>query len=251
MGSRIETVSSCGSASRANEMHSIVSGEEIVGLAFLDSWDPSEMKQKFNRETRPSRGWSKVPAKETSRDGIDSRGETSLDTSRKDSGNFGRNSRPNAPTAKLHLFIPLSRFAAPSIAIILCSPFFVEGADSAPPSAEPVLTEVRREMLSEYRYAPPGAKAFLAPSSLHSDARPLVATPAATGADVVKMAPFEVREAGAPQSPYIPLAQTESEKTPSSVAAKLGIGTHHMDLGKVHLFATTIFYVPILVGFEW
>ncbi len=65
------------------------------------------------------------------------------------------------------------------------------------------------------------------------------------------MAPFEVRETGASNAAPRPVASRISDTPGGRAAAKLGIGVHHLEIGRVHVFVNTLFYVPFLVGFEW
>ena len=65
------------------------------------------------------------------------------------------------------------------------------------------------------------------------------------------MEPFEVRESGASEAPILASEPTAPEAEPATVAKKLGIGTHYAKLGKVRVFVSTVFYIPILAGFDW
>ena len=146
----------------------------------------------------------------------------------------------------------MRRTAATTAALAFLLPLLAGGADfassgTAAAAAEPPLTDIRREMLSEYRFSPPGTEAAPLPTSLHSEAP----APPDGGKDIVSMEPFEVHESRPLNSAYPPLAQKEPDKAPSTVAAKLGIGTHSVQLGKVRLFVNTVFYVPFLAGFSW
>ncbi len=147
-------------------------------------------------------------------------------------------------------FPPLRRFVATSAFIALLSPSFAvaEGDDSH--RTQP-LTDTRREMLEEYKFTPPGSRGAAPPSSLHSDAPASPQAHDSTLRDTVKMAPFEVREAGTPNVTLEPAAVPKSDGGAGRAAARLGIGVHHIEIGKVHVFVNTIFFVPFLVGFDW
>jgi hypothetical protein len=106
-------------------------------------------------------------------------------------------------------------------------------------------------MISEYKFAPPGTKPAALPSSLNSIAPAQPPTDKPSGRDVVAMEPYEVRETGAGTSAFLPLSPSKPDSPRTSAAAKLGIGLHRFHVGKLHCFVNTIFYVPILVGFEW
>ncbi len=139
--------------------------------------------------------------------------------------------------------IPLRRIAATTAVLVLFYPFRTEGADpDCGRSCGTHLTDIRREMLQEYRFAPQGTPVTPLPTSLHSDAPAVHASP-----DIVRMEPFEVRDVQAAP----PVESSPPDKPAATAATRLGIGAHHMKLGKVHLTVNTIFYVPFLVGFEW
>jgi len=122
-------------------------------------------------------------------------------------------------------------------------------ADPASTPASEAPSALRQEMLAEYRYTPPGAKAATLPTSLQSNAPPIFTF--TTPPDVVKMDPFEVQESGKGGGLGAKLTLEDVAVPPPSVASKLGIGVHGKDIGKVRVFAVTFLYVPILVGFAW
>jgi hypothetical protein len=139
------------------------------------------------------------------------------------------------------------RLAPPYSFVIFLFPFVVEGQEAPP--AETALTDIRKEMLSEYRYAAPGIKPAKLPTSLQSDSPAFHA--AGTDEGVVKMEAFEVRESGFSSSATQSIEQHPPSKPPATVASKLGIGEHDFEVGKVHAFVITIFYVPFIAGFRW
>jgi hypothetical protein len=122
-------------------------------------------------------------------------------------------------------------------------------ADPATTPAPEPASEIRREMLAEYPYTPPGAKAPSLPTSLPSQAPPIFTF--TTPPDVVKMDAFEVQETGKGGGPGAKLTLGDVAVPPPSVASKLGIGVHGKDIGKIRVFAVTFLYVPIMVGFAW
>jgi hypothetical protein len=147
-------------------------------------------------------------------------------------------------------FNPLRRFAATSALIALLSPLVAAGEDDDSLGKQP-LTETRREMLQEYKFTPAGTKTAALPSSLISEAPALPKTGVSTPRDVVRMAPFEVRESAETSATLSSAAAPKPDTPGGRAAAKLGIGVHHLEIGKVHVFVNTIFYLPFLVGFEW
>jgi hypothetical protein len=133
---------------------------------------------------------------------------------------------------------------------VLLATLPARGAEETP-ATEPLLSDVRQEMLAEYKFTAAGTKAAPLPSSLHSDAPAEVETIARARKDVVTMAPFEVRDSGVPPLALMPAVSESQAPERKTVAAKLGIGIHRLDVGKVHMFVNTVFFVPFLVGFEW
>jgi hypothetical protein len=119
-------------------------------------------------------------------------------------------------------------------------------ADADPATLSPI----RREMLAEYRYTPEGTPLAKLPTSLHSDA-PAFPVAAGTDADVLQMDRYEVLESRDAVWPHETPAAPAAPGPPATVASKLGIGIHRVQVGKVELFATTVFYIPVLVGFAW
>ena len=142
---------------------------------------------------------------------------------------------------------PLFPVAAALAAGFLAVP---PAGSAEPPSlaAPQAPSELRREMLAEYPNAPPGTKAAAPPTALPSRAPPIFAS--AAPRDVVRMDPFEVQESG-PGAGGALLTPEDVKVPPPTVASKLGIGVHGKDVGKVRVFAVTLFYVPIMVGFAW
>lgn len=134
------------------------------------------------------------------------------------------------------------------LTLVICAagfPLWASGADADPAA----LTPMRREMLAEYRYTPTGTPLQELPTSLHSNAPALPAAEAAP--EVVQMDRYEVLESRDAVWPHVIPPAAAAPEAPRTVASKLGIGVHRVQVGKVELFATTVFYVPILVGFAW
>jgi hypothetical protein len=142
------------------------------------------------------------------------------------------------------------RFAIASSVVVLLLPIAFKGQEAPMAQADRPLTDIRGEMLSEYRFAPPGAKPAALPTSLQSDSPPLPA-PTASSGDVVKMAPFEVRESALSTAALQSIEQPSPAKPPATVASKLGIGERDFMVGNVHAFVISIFYVPFIAGFSW
>jgi hypothetical protein len=142
------------------------------------------------------------------------------------------------------------RLATASSILVFLLPIVVNGQEAPSSKADVPPTDIREAMLSEYRFTPPGAKPAVIPTSLQSDSPPLPASSASSG-DVVKMAPFEVRESALPISAVQSIEQPSPAKPPATVASKLGIGERDFMVGNVHAFVISIFYVPFVAGFRW
>jgi hypothetical protein len=142
------------------------------------------------------------------------------------------------------------RLATTSLIAVLLLPAVAQCQDAAPSQTEEPGSDIRGEVLSQYRYVPSGSKPAAMPTALQSDSPPLPVSQQAK-ADVVKMEPYEVRESGSSSAAYLPLERATSAKPPATVASKLGIGEHDFKVGKVHAFVITIFYVPFVAGFSW
>ena len=133
--------------------------------------------------------------------------------------------------------------------LVVCAAGFLPLAGRADADVA-TLTPIRREMLAEYPYTPEGTPIANLPTSLHSNA-PALPTVAVTDADAVQMDRYVVLESRDAVWPHAIPPASAPAAAPRTVASKLGIGIHKVQVGKVELFATTVFYVPILVGFAW
>jgi hypothetical protein len=134
--------------------------------------------------------------------------------------------------------------------LVFLLPIVVEGQEAPSSQADKPLAEIRGEMLSEYRFTPPGAKPAAIPTSLQSDSPPLPAS-SAGGGDAVKMEPYVVRESALSNAALQSIEQPSPAKPPATVASKLGIGERDFMVGNVHAFVISIFYVPFVAGFRW
>jgi hypothetical protein len=141
--------------------------------------------------------------------------------------------------------------AVRAAAILLPSASVMAADDSGPGSDAPA-TDIRKEMLAEYRFSPKGDCPAAAPSTPAPLAAPRpAAAPSADGKDIVVMAPFEVQMASGRDGLQTAAFQDEPTSEGEKVASGLGIGVHRMKLGRVNLYARTILFIPFLVGIEW
>lgn len=139
-----------------------------------------------------------------------------------------------------------------AVLAFLVSSSVVMAADGSSSDPDMPQTDIRKEMLSQYKYSPTGgnpAAKGSAPANLAQPTR--AASPTPGGRDIVVMSPFEVQASGKREQLQTASFQEEPPTQGEKVASKLGIGVHRMKIGKVSVFASTIFYIPFLVGMEW
>ncbi len=139
------------------------------------------------------------------------------------------------------------RFAALLMLLGTICPLAAVGAPDD--QAEAPHTNIRKLLLSEYKYAPPKDSTqpapFLAKPSTPSG--PLASTP--LDPDLVRMAPFTVRESLKMDSLHADIVMQKAGARTDSIMRKLGIGVHVAPVGPVGFYAVTVFYIPIAVGF--
>ena len=111
-------------------------------------------------------------------------------------------------------------------------------------------SEFRRELQSEFKFAP-AARDESAAAPAPSVATSRTDAPPGGGADIVTMPRFEVHSNRDMTGLAIEMAQDKPQTASEKAQSKLGVGLHTVKLGKITLFARTIFYVPFLVGMEW
>jgi hypothetical protein len=135
------------------------------------------------------------------------------------------------------------------LVVLLLSVASTAAADIPEAAAPP--TDIRREMLSEYTFRPPGSHAATQPPLPAAAPQSHSIWPAA--ADVVTMAPYTVRETSNTNALTASLTQEKAAAHTAMMMDKLGVGLHVLKVGKVALFAGTIFYIPFVVGggFSW
>jgi len=113
------------------------------------------------------------------------------------------------------------------------------------PDAAAAHTDIRRELLSEFKYAPAQKEPARSPLFVSPS---LASQPGGPGADVVTMAPFTVRETVRMEKLHSDLVQEKSDARTAAIMTKLGVGVHVLPAGPVTFFAATVFYIPIVVG---
>ncbi len=145
-----------------------------------------------------------------------------------------------APTGR-----PACRACVAALLLLGASP----GALGSPPDpgspAPP--TDIRREILSGFRFIPRQAEpAEASPILAQGAAAP--AAPDAAGPDIVSMAPYTVRENVRMEKLHADIVEAQAEARTAATMTRLGVGLHEVPVGNFHLFAGTVFYIPFVVG---
>src|ERR1019366_10582867 len=96
--------------------------------------------------------------------------------------------------------------------------------------------EVRRQILSEFRFAPPPAAQEVLPPVLSAAARP--GEPGAQqpgGSDIVTMESYTVRETARMGELHADIAREHAAAVTAAEMRRLGVGIHDVQVGKLHL----------------
>ena len=118
------------------------------------------------------------------------------------------------------------------------------------PGPEARHTDVRRQILLEYKYTgPDGGATPAAPVLPGAAAQKRTAAAVPGDPAMVTMAPFEVRETTKTDALRATFAWQKADARKAGVLSKLGIGVHVAPMGPVGFYAVTVFYIPIAVGF--
>jgi hypothetical protein len=140
------------------------------------------------------------------------------------------------------------RFAALSLLLGSICPLTAAGTPDDVTGARP--TGIRNELLSEYKFEAP-AKRLTQPITVMTNAstpsQTLTTTPQDT--DLVQMAPYTVRETANMDALHSDIVAQRANARTAAMTRKLGIGVHFAPMGPVGLYAVTVFYIPIQVGF--
>jgi hypothetical protein len=110
----------------------------------------------------------------------------------------------------------------------------------APPAS------VRKEMLSEYKFEVP-AKDPTQPTASSNSSQTLTTVP--QDPNLVQMAPYTVRESANMDALHADIVAQMADARTEGITRKLGIGMHVAPVGRLGLYAVTVFYIPIQVGF--
>jgi hypothetical protein len=110
-------------------------------------------------------------------------------------------------------------------------------------------TEVRRQLLTEFKYvASPKDPVVSAPFLADSTARLPSVAAEPPGPDVVRMAPYTVRQTVKMDELHTAILHEQADARTAAMMAKLGVGLHVVPVGKAYLYAATVFYIPFAVG---
>jgi hypothetical protein len=140
------------------------------------------------------------------------------------------------------------RFAA--LSLLLGSIYPLSAADTPGDVTDAPTASIRRELLSEYKFEaqtkePTQQTPFLNDASSASQAS--MTTP--QDPDLVQMAPYTVRETMKMNTLHTDIVAQLANARTEAVTRKLGIGMHVAPVGPLGLYAVTVFYIPIQVGF--
>lgn len=144
------------------------------------------------------------------------------------------------------LLPPASRAA---LIFLIASTGVLAGEKEADSDTAVPATNIRREILSEFRFVPSQAAPVPHKSTLaRGPTLPKSQTLAYAGADIVRMAPYTVHESLKMEELHQDILNEQADAHTADLMKKMGIGLHEAPIGKVHFFTATVFYIPIIVG---
>jgi hypothetical protein len=134
------------------------------------------------------------------------------------------------------------------VPILIASVSLLSAADD--PGAGAPHTDVRKELLSEFKFVPPQKEVARPAPFLTASAQPVATSAAETGnGELVTLAPFTVREMVRMETLHADILQEKADARTAAVMSKLGIGLHVAPVGPVAFYAATLFYIPFAAGF--
>jgi hypothetical protein len=140
------------------------------------------------------------------------------------------------------------RFAA--LVLLVASTCGLGAASGPDPGSDVQHTNIRKELLSEYKYGvPPKGQTIPDPIVADSSAAPQILPLTPPNSDVVRMEPFTVREGAKLEALHADIVRQRANARTEAITSKLGIGVHVAPVGPVGFYAVTVFYIPISVGF--
>jgi hypothetical protein len=122
-----------------------------------------------------------------------------------------------------------------------------DDSDGGPAEAH---SDFRKLLLSEYKFVPsPETVAPPAPLLFSRGFQPQPVVPEPDNADVVIMAPYNVREIVKMNTLHADIIQERANARTAAVMDKLGVGLHVAPVGKTYFYVATAFYIPFTAGF--
>jgi len=140
------------------------------------------------------------------------------------------------------------RFAP--LLILIASAGSLAAADDSDSGPVEVHSDFRKLLLSEYKFVPsPETVAPAAPLLFAPGFQPQPAAAEPDNADVVIMAPYNVREIVKMNTLHADIVQERADARTAAVMNKLGVGLHVAPVGKTYFYVATAFYMPFAAGF--
>ena len=136
-------------------------------------------------------------------------------------------------------------------ALLACTPTVLSAAAERADGSAVTHAEVRREILSEFKFVPsagaPAAQSpVLAPGATPSEP----VDPQVAGTDIVYMAPYSVSENMKAEKMHSDILIAQQQAQTAAIMTKLGIKVHVSPaIGPLRFYAATLFYIPFNVGF--
>ena len=145
------------------------------------------------------------------------------------------------------LFDPM-RSAA--LVLLFASIWPLAAAEAPDAGSDVPHTNIRKELLAEYQFvAPPKIPTLPAPFLTDTSTAPQTFTFMPQDPDIMRMAPFTVREGANMDTLHAGIVRQEANARSDAMTGKLGNGVHVARLGPVGFYAVTVFFVPVAVGF--
>jgi hypothetical protein len=122
-------------------------------------------------------------------------------------------------------------------------------AEAAPDDSS-TATDIRSQMLAEYKYASP-SKVADKPLARTNDPKGTHAAAPAQELDpnIVRMAPFKVRDNARLDSLHSQIMADEATARTDAMIRRMGIGVQTANAGPGEFYAVTVFYIPIQIGY--
>jgi hypothetical protein len=134
--------------------------------------------------------------------------------------------------------------------ILIASVSPLAAADDSKNGSVDSHSDFRRLLLSEYKFVPsPENLAPVPPLPYSPGFQPQPIVPDSDNADLVVMAPYNVREIVKMNTLHTDIIQQRADARTAAMMTKLGVGLHVAPVGKVYFYVATAFYIPFTAGF--